>query len=805
MKYIKLFIASSVVEFAQERLVLSDFIRTLNDIYICQDIYLELFICEDFSNAVAKERKQEEYNQQIRASQYFYIIFGKGSDCETDAVYTIEEFNVALKQFKKTGAPKIYTYFKRLPEGESAEKNVRAFMERLDKEIGHYYSMFVEVDAIKLNMLLELTRDHTIGGTVKLEDGVASLDGHEVLSVENIPLYSKNETVQKLRAEKARLEAETSRLALENVKNQDSDIMRRRHENAADRNRITEQLHALEMDVLNLLRQTVEKRSLGQNMNWRERDALKCIDEGRYGAAKELLEAPEWKNEVWQAGEIADAVQKRICEYFSGQKTLIDTYRAEGDTAENAKKIIAIYEDVFALAKERRMERDVLDMMYDYAVFLEHQRKYPKAITVTQWLKEWYEVEEHIGDAQRADLNNLQGTIYSEQKDPLKAEQAYREALKTYRKLERAKPGTYREGVAMCCNNLANLLCESRSWEKAESLHREALKLYRELEAEKPGTYQADVAMCCNNLARLLDKISPLKETEGLYREALDIYRKQAERDPETNLPYLAMCSGNLATHFENVGSSERAEELYCEALGFYRGLAEKNPAVYLPDVVKVRSALVGCLYEAGSREEAEKQYREALALSKALAQKEPDAGTPYVAGCCNDLAIILYQGNAWKEAEELLREALELYRELAEKEPDVYLKDVEKTYNSLSVLLDRSGSWGRARRMHLNAEKTRWKRMVRHPGLFLADTIKKDAADAVSFGALGELLKMMREDARKGYMALAEEDPELHLPNMEKPVQQMEKTAKSWQKRVQSMIQQILREIRMFWKKLFR
>lgn len=65
----------------------------------------------------------------------------------------------------------------------------------------------------------------------------------------------------------------------------------------------------------------------------------------------------------------------------------------------------------------------------------------------------------------------------------------------------------------------------------------------------------------------------------------------------------------------------------------------------------------------------------------------------------------------------------------MEEKEPDVYLKDVEKTYNSLSVLLDRSGSWGSARRMHLNAEKTRWKRMVRHPGLFLADTIKKDAA----------------------------------------------------------------------------
>lgn len=94
---------------------------------------------------------------------------------------------------------------------------------------------------------------------------------------------------------------------------------------------------------------------------------------------------------------------------------------------------------------------------------------------------------------------------------------------------------------------------------------------------------------------------------------------------------------------------------------------------------------------------------------------------------------------------------------------------------------------------------------MVRHPGLFLADTIKKDAADAVSFGALRELLKMMMEDTRKGYMALAEENPGLYLPKMEKPARQMEKAVKGWEKRVQSMIRQMLREVRMFWKKLFR
>lgn len=71
MKYIKLFIASSIIEFAQERASLSDFIRLLNDIYVPRGIYFQLTICEDLSNAVAKDRKQAEYNQAIRESQYF--------------------------------------------------------------------------------------------------------------------------------------------------------------------------------------------------------------------------------------------------------------------------------------------------------------------------------------------------------------------------------------------------------------------------------------------------------------------------------------------------------------------------------------------------------------------------------------------------------------------------------------------------------------------------------------------------------------------------------------------------------------
>lgn len=366
MKYIKLFIASSIIEFAQERASLSDFIRSLNDIYVPRGIYFQLTICEDLSNAVAKDRKQAEYNQTIREAQYFYILFGRGSDRADDAIYTIEEFDTALDQFRKAGAPKIYTYFRQLPEGESASKNIRDFMNRLDQEIGHYYSTFGNVDTLKLNMLLELTRDQTVGGTVKVEDGMASLDGHKMFSVADIPLYSKNETVQKLLAQKAQLEDEMGKLALEYAKNPAGDAMQRLLANSEQRNKIAEQLHTLEMDVLQLFRQSTEKRQLGQSLNWRERDALQMIDMGNYEAARTLLEDQTWKKEIRQAEEIIEIKKDAILEYISGQKTLIDTYKAEGNTAENARKVIAVYEDITALATKHQIEPDVL---YEYASF----------------------------------------------------------------------------------------------------------------------------------------------------------------------------------------------------------------------------------------------------------------------------------------------------------------------------------------------------------------------------------------------------------------------------------------------------
>ena len=222
MKTIKLFLASSIVEFEHERKELGDYIRTLNDHYMeCgSDIYIKLEVCEDLSNALAKERKQEEYNKKIRESDFFYILFGKAA-----GEYTIEEFDVALEHFKETESPRIYTYFQKLPDGVEAADSVKRFMERLDKELGHYYSQFSHIDSIKLNMLIEITRSKAVSGKLDIKDGKALLNGKEMLSLDNVPIFRNNEELQKLREEIGALRKERAELAVKFAENpEDMDV-----------------------------------------------------------------------------------------------------------------------------------------------------------------------------------------------------------------------------------------------------------------------------------------------------------------------------------------------------------------------------------------------------------------------------------------------------------------------------------------------------------------------------------------------------------------------------------------------------
>ncbi len=100
--------------------------------------YLKIVRWENFLDAMSKTRSQDEYNKAICECDVFVSLF-----CTKTGKYTEEEFDVAHRQFKSSGKPLIYTFFKdtEIKTGSAPRKDLEslwAFQDKL-KELEHFY------------------------------------------------------------------------------------------------------------------------------------------------------------------------------------------------------------------------------------------------------------------------------------------------------------------------------------------------------------------------------------------------------------------------------------------------------------------------------------------------------------------------------------------------------------------------------------------------------------------------------------------------------------------------------------------
>jgi hypothetical protein len=152
---IRIFIASSS-ELKEERDEFREFISLLNDRSYKKGVYFKLVQWEHFLDTVSQISKQEDYNEALKESQIviclFYTKAGK---------YTQLEFDTALKQFKETGRPLIYTYFKAgaptAAPGDEQALALENFKKRL-VELKHFYTVYQNADNLKTQFRNQLDK-----------------------------------------------------------------------------------------------------------------------------------------------------------------------------------------------------------------------------------------------------------------------------------------------------------------------------------------------------------------------------------------------------------------------------------------------------------------------------------------------------------------------------------------------------------------------------------------------------------------------------------------------------------------------
>lgn len=675
MLTIKIFLASSITEFASQRKELEAFVNSLNNIYVKKGIFFELIVCEDLSNAIQKERSQETYNQEIRDSQYFYVIFGRRA-----GQFTIEEFDVALASYREKGEPRLYTYFLDLPEGEQPDQSVTDFMHRMETELQHYYNKYTHIDSVKLNLVMELSLDPKVGGTVTLEDGEARVDGTAVISMANIPLYSKNEAVRALLKEQQELEEEFTDLAGLG----DSDrVQRLRLRNSTRRNEIAAKLHAMEMDVLGLCSRMEENRRLGKKLNWREAKALELADAGDYEAAKTLLRDEQWQEEVKRAEETIDGAKETIREYISGKKALIQMIRASGVTKRNEREIIDIYEDICGLAQKHLVE---VDALYDYADFLYAQKRYTRALEITKSLCQIMS-QTDMSLQQKVEIYNIQGILYHLSSRFIEAETEFLRAKKIREKLAEENPAAYLPDLAGSCINLGILYSGTSRFKEAEAEFLSVKEIWEKLAKENPSAYLPYLADFFTNLGNLYSDTSRYIEAETYLLRAKEIREKLAKENPAAYLPDLAKSCDNLGNLYISTSRFKEAETVYLRAKEIWEKLAEENPAAYLPDLAIFCNNL-GTLYGKTSRfQEAETELLRAKEIREKLVEENPAAFLSGLASSYNNLGLLYISTSRFKEAEEEYLKAKKIYFDLANKSPLAYLPYCKKICGNLGIL----------------------------------------------------------------------------------------------------------------------
>jgi hypothetical protein len=151
----KVFLASSG-ELAGDRQAFEIFVGRKNKDWIDKGIFIELIVWEDFLDALAPARLQDEYNRAIRECDLFVMLFWTKV-----GRYTEEEFSTAFGQFQATRKPFIFTYFKEAPTPGGTDPantaSLGAFKARLDR-LGHFYTRYSNTESLQLHFSRQLDK-----------------------------------------------------------------------------------------------------------------------------------------------------------------------------------------------------------------------------------------------------------------------------------------------------------------------------------------------------------------------------------------------------------------------------------------------------------------------------------------------------------------------------------------------------------------------------------------------------------------------------------------------------------------------
>lgn len=610
-KLIKIFLASSIDELKETRNELARFVLGLNNRLISQEIYIQMELCEEMDNAVPYVRKQDEYNAFIKNADFVFFVF-----YDKVGGYTREELDTAFKEFKKTGSPRIFTYFYDKPKNELTIQ-VKEMMEKLDKELHHFYSLYGNIDMIKLAILLQITM--FFDKLVILENNEVFLDQHQCMSLANIPTFSNNEDLIQKKKELNLLEKKYKDVI--NLFEKDDT-----NEELASRVSIyAERINLLEKEIQNIKQNTwkyvvdMQRKLWEGNISEIQKEAYRCLEKGDIKGASAYL------------NEMSKDIKTLVATSKKNIQDLIDCYsqkiyiiKMQDETEQNLQEIKECYDAIYDWAKSG--EFYACEFILEYAIFLTEQNDAAAEQIYDKLYWIYSDPSREVSDREYFDWYYYVAMFNKNQGRTEHVEEYYQKCIKLLDKIEKDSDLKMKKKASILLE-IGNYYKLIEAWDKAEKKYQEFFEFIdpqKEYLESYEEDYIRDISIAYGSLAVLemqrngKDKEEIRKNLDNSLSWMFPLYSKNkykyADDISGIYLSYATFC-GRL-TDKEN---QQLAKDFYEKSIKICEEMYKRNPYRYGERLMQVKNNFGGYCERNGQLEKAEEYLSESNDLAMQL------------------------------------------------------------------------------------------------------------------------------------------------------------------------------------------
>ena len=556
MKEIKVFLASGK-EMKHDRNAFGNLIRKLDEIYEKRGTRIRLFEWEDVDSAYNGGRKQDEYNEHLRASDMFLALFHTYA-----GTFTKEEFNIAKDEREEKGTPKPYVYCRDLQEGEEEDQTLKDFKKYLFEELKYFFCSYNSEECLNLQFVMQLQLfENTMQNEVKVENDDVTFHGIKIAKMDELQFVAQNKDYLKLRDEINELKDDIVDLRKQLEESPDDERLKDRLQQKLNRkNERQEEFSKYQQQILDIQKNIVKLQ--GEKISERSRKAIEAFSQGDICKAYYILEDAkkdtlEGLNDFISSKEITEQKRKNVCQNIKELLLRADVVLADlGKDIESRKKEAW---DCYETADKAASivdynKKDYVELLFRYGKFLSEFAYFNEAKEIYQRLLNLCEETFGYSKQTASSYNNI-GNVYGITGDYNKALDFYNKALEIQEKVL----GEEHSDTTCSYNNIGLVYNDLGKYDEAFECHTKALEIRKKILGEE----HTDTASSYNNIGNVYNDLGNYDKASENHNKALEIYKKVLSEECSDT----AMSYNNIGCDYYNLGNYDKALKCYTDAL----------------------------------------------------------------------------------------------------------------------------------------------------------------------------------------------------------------------------------------------